>query len=554
MKTLRFLGVSVALCALAFGPACTKDKGGKKNEETVSRPTEDKKKALNLVAPAFFKKIPADSPFVYASYEPWDEAFLGKLGDMFSPLMDMAMAEAEKDNDPEAKEFFREHGDLFTIAGLKKIGIDATPRMAAYMVGVSLVFRVELEDGDALNAFVDEMIKKYSDEPVEAKTLGSVRYWEAPPDELAFVVGIDKSELIMAVMPPAQKASLLPTILGDQMPAKSIVDTGALKAVVAEYGGAKGAGYLDSHALIQLFTAPGKGLEGTEADLSSLSSVCKTELASLADLMPRMVFGYDALDQTEISMFYGVELRKDVAKRLSEVVKPVPGYGQLVANPGVMSFGMGFNVASLMSWANEISSAVKASPYRCEEFEELNEVLSSASEATGMAPPMLGDLGGFVMSLDEFDILNPTSASGVIAVASKEPGALLALLGNFVPAFRGLKLEAGAKPTKVELAELGIPLEIHVARGKSMLGFSAGANSASRLKALVAEKPTKDGPFFSMIYDYSMFTSIFEKTMSDEDPEEAQAVMKLLGAFGLLTFEARVRPKGIQARYSFKMR
>jgi hypothetical protein len=142
----------------------------------------------------------------------------------------------------------------------------------------------------------------------------------------------------------------------------------------------------------------------------------------------------------------------------------------------------------------------------------------------------------------------------VFAVASKEPGPLLSLLGNFVPGLRGLKLQAGADPQKINLDELGIPLEVHAARGKTMLGFSAGANSAGRLKALVAEGPTQGGPFLSMIYDYSMFASIFEKSTSTEDPEQAKVIAKIFGTLGLLSLEATARPGGILARYSFQLR
>lgn len=560
MKTLRFLGVGVALCALALGAGCTKDKGDKTSKEAISRPAEkkkqNKKKALNLVAPDFFKKIPADSPFVYASYEPWDDVFLAKLADMFAPAMKMAMAEAERENDPQAREFLREYGDILSLEGMKKIGIDVTPRMAAYMVGASLVLRVELSDGDALNAFVDSLIKKYAaNEGIESKTLGSFRYWESPPDDMAFVIGIGKSELVVGMMPPSLRAGLLPEILGDKMPAKSIVETGALKDVVARYGGAQGVGYLDSHALLGLLTAPPKEMKGTEMDLSTMSSVCQSELASLAGIMPKIVFGYDALNQNEISMFYAVELRKDIAKKISDIARPVPGHAQLAKKPGVMSFGVGFDVTAFMSWSQEVSAAISADPYRCEEFAELNEIVGPLSEAANMGLPMLGDVSGFVMSLDEFDLLDPTKASGVVAVQSKEPGPLLALLGNFLPPLRGLKLEVGAAPVQVDLGqELGIPLEVYVARGKTMLGFSAGANSAGRLKELVAEAPTKDGPFFSMVYDYSMFASFFDERMQEQDPEDAKALASLLSAFGLLSFEATAHPVGIQARYSFKLR
>jgi hypothetical protein len=543
MKIFGIVGICVAL--LVAAPACDKDE--KKNKSGTASTDDLKKKANKLVAPAFFKKIPADTVFVFANYERLDAPFVDALASMMAPIVEGSRTELQKES-PEAAAFLQEHGDLLTLAGLKKIGIKPAPFFAIYNQGMSVMVRVELADGEALIAFVDKLIAKYGegDSSLASKTAGSMRYWESPKDdEFAMVVGIDKKELVVSFMAENIKSEIMPYIIGGKTPAKSIVDSKALLDVVAEHGGEKGVGYIDARAAMNFLMSGNKGLSGHELDLSGLSKPCKDEFMQLANIMPRVIFGYDRLDTSAMSMYYGVELREDVAKRLGKMVRPVPGYAYATKADAMATFGVGINIGEAISWARDVSKKVAGSPYQCEDLRELNEAFAEANKAMSQVPAVANDIEGAVMLLRSFDPNNPLATSGMVALKTNDLGPLVVMAKNLIPGMAQVKLEVGAEPTKLDLSGLGVPLDVYAARSKTMLGATVG-DARKELSQLLASPSSADGPFFAMNYDYKTIAQ-FIHDQGDEDPVSKQ-VADMLARLDDMIFEMNATESGVVMR------
>lgn len=548
---MKFFGVvGMCLALLVAAPACDKDKV--EGKAGTASPEEKKRKASKLVAPGFFKKIPADTVFVFANYERFDASFVKSLANFFGPLVEASTRQLRQESS-EAAAFLDEHADLLTLAGLKKIGISTAPYFATYTQGLSLVVRVELEDGDALFAFVNKLINKYGegDPSLASKTAGTLRYWESPPDEVAMVVGIDAKELVVAIMPSTVKQEVMPYIIGGKMPDKNIIDSKALIELVAEYGGEKGVGYIDAKAAMKFLMSGNRGIAGSDLDLSSLSKICKDEYMQLAKLMPKVIFGYDRLDSSEMSMYYGLKLREDVAERLSKTVRPVPGYNYALQSKAMVTMGVGFSIGDAVSWASDISKKLANSPYQCDGLRDLNGVLSEAEQASNMIPSVANEIEGLVGILDSFDPKQPLAATGMVALKSRDIGGLLAVVKTFVPGMKQLNLEAGAQPTRLDQKGLGLPVAVYAGRSETMIGAAVG-DAKEKLPALLASKAPKDGPFFVMNYNYESLAGIM--AAQGDDSLSSKEVAEILSKLGDMVFEMRATKSGVVMRSAVQIK
>lgn len=560
LKSTSYLSLGVAVALM--GTACEKKKKPESADDkaSASRPVSKnsalkKVNVANLKAPAFFKHIPSDAAYVFGSYEPLPADFMTAMGNLMEPYLNAGLALAEESGDPEALAISKEFRSVFTRDGLTAIGIDVTPRFAMYNIGASVVWRMELADGDKLRDYIVKTVETFGGEKLPLKTMGSMTYFESPPDDVYGVVGISKTEVAIGIMPSSVKDAVLPVLLGSKMPAKSIVDTGSLKKAIAEYGlGAYGAGYWDIEATLQLFTRGAPGVAGTEADLSSMSKACITEFEAMAGIMPMMYFGYEELSSKSMSMLMVAELRRDIAAAFEKVGTSVPAYEMVKGLDPVMSFGLGINVGSLLDWTEATATKINAAPYKCEELAEMNEAFASAAGSTAVVPALARDVSGMVASFQKFDPEDPENMAGVMAVQAKDPGAIFSLISGFVPPLGSVQLKAGGKPSSVNMAELGMPGAVSIAKGETMLGASIGKGMDSLLTKVVNTSPSKSGPFFVMTYDYAMLLDSMDLGNSDMPQAYTTAVRETIGRMGVITMEFFAAKPGLIIRYELQMK
>jgi len=547
IKILGACGLSLALIA-ATG-ACGKDKDApsKLTQPTAAR---HQKLADGLVAPSVFNRIPADTVFVFANYERWEQSLVDAMSGDLIDIVTTGIANLTEDH-PKIASFIAENPDFLTLAGLHKIGVSVRPLFALYTHDLSLVFRMELADGKAMRGFLNKTMSSYADPSLEPKTLGSMQYWESPPDDKVMVLAVDDKELVLALMPPATKSELLPYILGDKRPTTSIVDSGELKKVVAKHGGSKGVGYLSLTALVDLLTSGSKVLAGTEFDLSAHSLICQSEIKELAGLAPKAIFGMESMDTDKVSVYLGMDLRSDLAKDVVAAVAPVPGYNYVVDSDAMMAFGMGFNTNKSLSLFEEAAKKVKGSPYQCGVLSGLNEAFSDADEGLDAMPPVFSDIVGYVALFDTFVKESPKSSTGILAIESSDVSALLAFVSNLLPKESKLTLKMGERPVKLDLGPLTSGIDAYAGRGKTMVGVAVG-DSKSKLNALLSSKTPSMGPFFLMKLNFASPSSPFaDKEDTSEKGLRRQRVLEKLDTWSM-EFEAT--EDGVTSKTSISFR
>jgi hypothetical protein len=569
MKTRSW--VVVVSLALLVSAGCSKktDSGGD-GESAEEAPTRAfaSRDVSGLSNPDFFSLIPADSPIVLVGFERVPRDFVEKIADVFVPLGQLLQEELSDGVQAMGGEggvlaaLLGEIDGRLSLEGFESLGFRVDPRVAMYMIGSSLALRVELSDGKKLEG-VFTRIEKAGDIGARKATLEGVDYRTWTEDSAMFVFAIIENEAVIGIMHQAASAEVLPVLLGLKKPAKSIADTGAIRDLVAKYGYVGvSAGYIDLRALARMFTGEASALSGSVLAATGMadpdmSDACKKELSELAEVAPRMVYGYTSIDAKGAHSLAVLELRSDIARDLSGLQTPVPGLAKLTDGDPLFAMGMGLDLAKTLAWSKTKASAIAEAPYQCEWLDWMNEGAVAISEGLDEPlPPMVGDFKGFALAVQDVKIggMMP-SGTGYAIVGMENPMAAIDMAKGAVPQLSSLKVSANGKPVEVDLGMPGFG-DAHIAVKGKWLGASLGPGMSERMTKLIRTKPAKVGPFAVMAYDYGKYMELLGSMMQMDPEGEAFAVaMKgISGLFGMMKTDFYLTGDGLVMKYSMAFR
>src|SRR5690606_24932204 len=166
--------------------------------------------------------VPAQTPYVFANFEPVDDDVLETWTRMAEPvrvayadMLAKARAKIAKGGtDPEKAQRALAMMELFedklTLEGWEKIGFTREGRMAMYGVGVLPVIRVELGDPEALRAFIGEL-EALAGTPLPTAEVDGHSYWRLAPDgdkSFALVMAIIDRHLVLTLDAGPEVAAL----------------------------------------------------------------------------------------------------------------------------------------------------------------------------------------------------------------------------------------------------------------------------------------------------------------------------------------------------------
>ncbi|HTM20302.1 MAG TPA: molybdopterin cofactor-binding domain-containing protein, partial [Kofleriaceae bacterium] len=259
--------------ALAAAPAACKK--NKKDPEVTwdetDRPSaveQNKAAAGNLTAPAMFAQIPADTPYVFASFVPIPGAYWKRTcEEMCPPLQKMiasASAEASKGTSLQARLAAAVLGELngnLSGDGLRRLGLSTDPRFAVYGLGPIPVIRIEVADPAALTATIGRIEQK-AGMTLPTRSAGAQKYWYGGDSDSVVAAGLVGKELVITMGPPRAVDRAVAFLFGgEKLPGPTMADGAELRKLAATYGFAGyGLGYVDFKRLAAAWR--GDGLHG----------------------------------------------------------------------------------------------------------------------------------------------------------------------------------------------------------------------------------------------------------------------------------------------------
>lgn len=563
----------LVLCIVSITAAGCK---GSTDDSTTASPMTSEQGLLRYV--------PADTPYVFAMIDPLPD----EVADKFEPKLDAMLktyqevlraivrTEATDKSDAEeghgfpdeAAALLEELAGLLSIEGFRSAGIDRDSTMVLYGVGLLPVMRMTLSDGDLLEASIARMEKK-ANQSMSTATIDGQAYRYAGDEEVRLVVAVIDDEFVMSMVPANLPEDLLKSVLGLTLPSSSIADTGELQKIVDDNGyQSHSLGLIDVERIVATFLDDQSGVNAElltlmEYDGSVLSDVCKSEIRSMASIAPRIVTGYTEMSVDKFTSNTIIELRSDIAARLSTLSAPVPGLGS--EQGALFSFGMSLDLLAAREFYSSRLDALEAEPYQCDLFAGLQEGVVKGREMLNQPiPPIVYGFKGFLAVIEDIKGMDlakkrpPTSADFRLLISTDNVEGLLAMGAMFSPEIAALDLQPDGVPVRFESPQFAGMIDVAwVAMTEDALALSIGAGTEARLGDMLTAAISEPTPFMSMEMDAARYYDFIAQAVALEDDEEdptppelKAAISEMIGVvgnmFSRMTIEVKFTERGVE--------
>ncbi|HEX7814485.1 hypothetical protein [Dyella sp.] len=452
--------------------------------------------------------VPADTPYVLANLDILDDstrsALLSQADAQLPGQVAQMKAAAEEmkdaDNARLLKAFIAELDGKTIETFAQNNGLDLKGYSALYGLGLSPVFRAQLTDPKAFEAFIGRLETAYGSK-FDTATIGGQAYRKHVSKDAGtqVVLATVGKQAVAALLPADASEAMLRQALGLDRPEKSLQEDGRLEKLAKDKGYKPYAvGELDVARTLALvssgkdpfFGAMFKAHAESEsaktgepvANQMQIPASCQTDAARIAARVPMMSFGYTTLDAKHQSARFDVALADDIVKAFSGLKVSLPGLGTEGDAPFDLTLAVPVKDVRAF-WAAQ-ADAVAAKPFACPALLDMNEQFSKIGQvAQRAAMPPFGDMQGLRVVLDSF-APDPNATlpkfSGRVLLATNNPAGLIALGSMGMPALAQLKLTNDGKPVALPAnltATLGQPAWAAMSDKALVMGIGTGEDA-----------------------------------------------------------------------------
>jgi len=190
------------------------------------------------------------------------------------------------------------------------------------------VLRIELADADALRALIARVEQKTGSKLATTK-IGTQDVWTFGNEAVLGLKAIEGRHFVLSAVPAAADEALKRRALGVDRPAQSLVDSGALIDLDKTHGYLPyGSGWVDARrSLALLLDDPSVAAvaRGFGVQAPTFEPACRTDFGRIAAAVPRLSFGYSALDAGRMAFKGRLDLAPAVAQALMRTTGAPPG-------------------------------------------------------------------------------------------------------------------------------------------------------------------------------------------------------------------------------------
>lgn len=458
--------------------------------------------------------VPADTPYVFASFKPVPLRALRGLVDLMGPIARRAfseyMAAGGATSERAGRDKLAEIAAL-DVRGLADLGLNLQARFVIYGVAGYPVFRLEMGDGIRVLQWLEH--NEPGRPPVEHAGY-HYRMVGSPTGPALMAFGA--KDLVVAIAPRDVLTRNLDLILGVQPPANSLT-TAQLRALAQRDG----------------FTGQGVGfVDVARAGALIGDAACRAAFTELARSVPRIAIGMDDITPHRFSIGAVVELPAAAVGELRGLSSSYAGYERMLGGRPLLAAAVAVNVERARPVVGRTAGAVKALAGAC----GVQGVVDAMTAVVGVAdrplPPPLAGLRGGLLVMNDFKSgpRGPEAFAGFGAVQVDHTGEILKLVPQ-------LDLKADRKP-HVLPAEARIPGGGHIAVSETTIAFASGPKSAAQVTELLGVRSTS-APLAVLRGDYARLGTIGARP--GQDPE----VLRVTQALGVGTTQVVVDDRGL---------
>lgn len=509
-----------------------------------------------------FSFVPADTPYLAAAMEGAPEEIMEKFLQSSKPTimsMQNALSQTDKPVDTagddsnsdsvtevtfDLKAFgaslLEQYANNMSVEGLKNLGLDPSAKSVIYGLGPFPVVRMSISDQQKLRNVLNRAFTAGGETPPE-KELNGRKYWQVGDQKVSAIVSIGDTEVSFAFIATSMLEETLPNILGQSRPDNAMNLSSEMTKFNQKHSYTNySSGWLKPESFVNLFlndssSAANSLRELLEIDAATITPVCKSEFTAMAATIPLLHFGTNKVDQNEMIVSMGIDLKADTAKQLQQLT--VANTLNSSYSGSFIGFGFAMDIAKLREWLLTTTKERIDSPYKCEQLAGLNSMYSTAYENLNRPPPpFLDKLFGSAFSAEEFDfgMALPGSQSQfknkfLLSILTGSPEALVGMGQMFMPELADLSLTPGGDPQEVDLGDMAAGQgPVWAAMSDSALGVAMGEGMNTKLSAFLSSGNSKDGEFITMGMNSELFVKL-QESLAHMVPEEDMSKANFAG-------------------------
>lgn len=310
-------------------------------------------------------------------------------------------------------------------------------------------------------------------------------------------------------------------------------------------------------------------LLGQEA-LPPLSVACRRDWLSLAQGVPKLVFGYDSIDkQAQGVALDGHMLLKIESSNVTQALKKLNGHIPnyvLSAKEALLSVAVGVDMGALMPVISQLRRQALSTHFDCEELIAIQGQLMSTDLSVLMVAAAAGQgisgIGAII-----YDVNLSAIASGnlvidaLVSVTTQYPE-LVSSLASFVPQLETVEWPIDGSSVALNLPNLPVGLSPRLAiKGKHVVLFD-GPMSAQSAGQMSVEKLNKQGvvaiytnykKLGAIANDALGLVSLISTTEASDCAEVRVNMASLSGAVSEITTQTTVENKGIRLDFNVQI-
>lgn len=555
--------VAIVVALVAFA-ACKKD--GEGPDKQIPDELKPKLAAVDtskLKAPPLFAHVPADTPYVLASFEPVSLDYYAKMKDGFGSFFSKMVSKKKRDRmrddydvdnpSPAASDdklfdvIVEELSGKMDAKGFESLGLSATPRFALYGLGLApVVFRIEIKDEKVLMATIERIATKAGKTLPPQETKDGKSFWRHVDDDATAIIGIIDNHLVVGAGPTKHVEPKLGLILGTEKPAQSMSDGKALMEVMTKHGfGANLIGYVDTRKI---------AAQAVAFSDKQLPQLCIAEIDRIAAKVPRLVLGYTEISAKRAAGGVVIELEPGLLAEVAALKTEVPGLGAAMSDKPLMAFGGGIDLAKGQALLVKTAGSVGKLGDLCQSSEMARKAGDFVEQLNQPLPEPLKKITGAVIALHTFKMgrRTPEKLDGFAMVTASSAKALFDFAKSQAPPISQMGISADGKLNKLSVPAGMIPFDVYAGVGEKAIVMAAGDKGRSLGEKGMNGSANGKAPFLVATYDYGRFAELqaeLEKmNRYDDGPEDkdmADLQKSISKLFDRGSFSVDVNDKGL---------
>lgn len=513
-----------------------------------------------LQAPPLFAYIPADTPYVLASFEAPPLDYYVKLKRAVGPVMRKSLGQLrslarDSELDRWLDAVLEELDGKWSAKGLESLGLSAQPRFAIYGHGaLPVVARFEVKDGKALLATIERIAQRAGATLPPLENRHGREFWRIElPGDNGMIVALGDQQLAVAFGPRHAIADVMPQIVGAEKPARNMAGGEELKRLIAKHRlGPVMIGYVDTKRLAHALLALSDRTPPAE---------CVSEIDRLAASVPRFVLSYTELTAKRFSAAAILELAPPLVEQLKALRAAVPGLSTALSGEPLFAFGAGFDLARGKTAGKAMASALRELGEACDARSLVNAARDLREAVSEPLPGPLAKISGGALSIDSIDFGGgggrrhggpsmPRSFEGFAMVSVSDGKAVLDALAAEAPPIADFDLKANGKLHELDLQKFGLPFNVYGGIGEHALVAAAGSRGKRQAEDVLSASGDAKSPFLAATMD----TGRLMELQAQLDPATRDLNESMADLFGRTTFTLDATDAGLALWMSGEMK